>query len=519
MKFSDVSIRIKLYASFASIVVILGSLITVAYFCSAKLARANDLNKLSYRTLELTNDMLRSLINMQTGERGYALTGMDTFLEPMRLGKDAFDSRMVEVKKLAATDTEQQARLQRLQEDEQKWFKSAIEPVLKLRRAVDAGAMQMDTLVQFEQAGRGERSMNEMRALQAEINSAETALLERRAKDVVNLQGQTNAVLMGGGVIAVTMAALLAICLVRNIVAPLNEAVNVAKTVASGNLTTHFALLHKDETGQLLRALKIMNDNLMGLVSQIRSGADAIATASTEIASGNLDLSARTERQASSLEETASSMEELTSTARQNADNARLAHELVASASQVAIMGGTVVAQVVETMASIDTSSRKIVDIIGVIDGIAFQTNILALNAAVEAARAGEQGRGFAVVAAEVRSLAQRSAVAAKEIKSLIADSAEKVGNGGKLVVQAGVTMDEIVASVKRVSDIIGDISNASQKQIAGIEQVNLAITAIDTTTQQNASLVEQAAAAAKSLQDQARHQTELMNAFKLNID
>src|SRR5512147_2455503 len=243
-----------------------------------------------------------------------------------------------------------------------------------------------------------------------------------------------------------------------------------------------------------------MNDSLVRVVSQVRSGTDTVATASSQIAAGNLDLSSRTEEQASSLEETASSMEELTSTVKQNAENARQANQLAIGSSDVAGKGGAVVSQVVTTMDAINEASRKIVDIISVIDGIAFQTNILALNAAVEAARAGEQGRGFAVVAGEVRNLAQRSAAAAKEIKTLIGDSVDKVENGSKLVANAGQTMDEIVTSIKRVTDIMAEISAASAEQSAGIEQVNTAITQMDEVTQQNAALVEEAAAAAESL-------------------
>ncbi len=288
-------------------------------------------------------------------------------------------------------------------------------------------------------------------------------------------------------------------------------------TVAAGDLTSRIDVTAQDEPGMLLQALKDMNTSLVDIVSKVRSGSDTIATASAEIASGNMDLSSRTEHQASSLEETASSMEELTSTVKQNAENAKQANGLARSASEVAIEGGQVVSRVIDTMGSINESSRKIVDIIGVIDGIAFQTNILALNAAVEAARAGEQGRGFAVVAAEVRNLAQRSAGAAKEIKELIGDSVEKVEAGSKLVNQAGSTMDEVVTSVKRVSDIINEIASASQEQTTGIEQVNIAVTEMDNVTQQNAALVEEAAAAAGSLQEQAATLTQIVSLFKLD--
>jgi methyl-accepting chemotaxis protein len=317
--------------------------------------------------------------------------------------------------------------------------------------------------------------------------------------------------------ITLLLSAAVAWLVSRSITRPLTEAVDVARRVADGDLTTTVEVKSTDETGQLMSALQTMNGNLYNIVSQVRQGTDTIATASSEIATGNMDLSARTEQQAGSLEETASAMEELTSTVRQNADNARQANQLAVSASSVAVDGGTVVGKVVDTMSSINDSSKKIVDIIGVIDGIAFQTNILALNAAVEAARAGEQGRGFAVVASEVRSLAQRSAAAAKEIKILIDDSVAKVDTGSKLVEQAGTTMNEVVASVKRVTDIVGEISAASQEQSQGIEEVGRAITNIDETTQQNAALVEESAAAAQSLQDQAAKLMQLVSVFKLD--
>ncbi|SHM72571.1 methyl-accepting chemotaxis protein [Duganella sacchari] len=301
------------------------------------------------------------------------------------------------------------------------------------------------------------------------------------------------------------------------IVRPIRYAVRVARTVADGDLSSEIQIRTRDEIGQLSAALKDMNTSLISIVSEVRKGTDSIGTASAEIAAGNLDLSERTERQAGSLEETASSMEELTSTVKQNAANANQANQLAMSASSVAGKGGQVVAQVVDTMASINASARKIVDIIAVIDGIAFQTNILALNAAVEAARAGEQGRGFAVVASEVRSLAQRSAAAAKEIKQLIGDSVDQVDAGARLVDQAGATMEEIVTSVRRVTDIMSEIAFASQEQLSGIEHINGAITEMDQTTQQNAALVEQASAAAVTMQEQASHLVDAVSVFKLD--
>jgi len=322
------------------------------------------------------------------------------------------------------------------------------------------------------------------------------------------------------GVVALLVVVFGALCswfLTRGIVGPIREAVSLAETVASGDLTHRIDATTKDETGALLRALRHMNDSLVKIVSEVRSGTDTISGASSEIAAGNMDLSSRTEQQAASLEETAASMEQITGTVRQNADNARQANQLAITASNVAVEGGSVVSQVITTMGSINESSRKIVDIIGVIDGIAFQTNILALNAAVEAARAGEQGRGFAVVASEVRTLAQRSAAAAKEIKELIGNSVEKVDAGAKLVDQAGATMEQVVESIRRVTDIMAEITHATQEQSTGIEQVNITIGEMDETTQQNAALVEESAAAAGAMQEQAAKLAQVVGVFKLD--
>jgi len=354
-----------------------------------------------------------------------------------------------------------------------------------------------------------QEALNQLLQMQRQFIDKEAERIEQ------NYQSSRSFMIVFGTVV-LALGAFCSWWLTRGIVVPLNRAVEVAWSVANNDLRSDIRSTSNDETGRLLGALKTMNDNLAGIVGQVRGGTEHISSASGEIAAGNLDLSSRTEQQASALEETASSMEELTSTVRQNADNARQANQLAVSASEVAVRGGDVVGRVVETMDSINASARKIVDIISVIDGIAFQTNILALNAAVEAARAGEQGRGFAVVASEVRNLAQRSAAAAKEIKVLIGDSVDKVGVGSKLVGEAGTTMAEVVQSIHRVTDIMGEITTASVEQSAGIEQVNSAIADMDSVTQQNAALVEEAAAAAASLREQAAALAGVVSVFKL---
>ena len=352
-----------------------------------------------------------------------------------------------------------------------------------------------------------------------ELTAIEDKLNEEASLEAERTHTSGRTLMLAVGLLALLCSLASALLISRAVLRQLggepDYAAAIAGRIAGGDLAVPIALRRHDQTS-LLFAMRAMRDSLAMIVGQVHASTGAIATASREIASGNLDLSARTEQQASSLEQTASSVEQLTSTVKQNVDSARQANSLAMSASDVAVKGGEVVGQVVQTMGSINASAKKIVDIIGVIDGIAFQTNILALNAAVEAARAGEQGRGFAVVASEVRNLAQRSAAAAKEIKTLISDSVEKVEVGNKLVEQAGATMGEVVSSVRRVTDIMSEIMSASQEQVSGIEQINQAITQMDGVTQQNAALVEQAAAAAESLQEQADSLAHLVSIFQL---
>ena len=402
-----------------------------------------------------------------------------------------------------------------------------------LNQVKEAESTAMPAIAKASALYLANNAMDATRVMVKEIRPAQKKWLDGldqlgKLEDKLNAQSQNDAeaafasarnfmlVLLA---LAVTLGVLAATVITRGLLKQLGGepgyTAKIAGSIAEGDLSIAIDTKSSDR-GSLLIEMKQMRNSLVDIVSQVRRGTHTITTASREIAAGNTDLSSRTELQASSLEKTASAMEELTATVKQNADNAREANHLAATASDVARKGGEVVSQVVGTMGEINSSASKIADIIGVIDGIAFQTNILALNAAVEAARAGEQGRGFAVVASEVRNLAQRSAAAAKEIKQLIGDSVEKIGRGSKLVGQAGETMDEVVASVKRVTDIMSDIASASAEQSAGIEQVNLSIIEMDGMTQQNAALVEEAAAAFQSLQDQAAELQRVVSIFKL---
>ena len=466
-----------------------------------------------YPKTVLANDIIKNVNVIARSSRNVLLmTDADEVGKEMQTIRTASDNTKTTLEKLDSLITGDKGRaLMKSIMDARTQYNAGRDEVLRL---VVSGAKNEATVLLLQTVR--PLQLTYMSAVETLI-AHQNELMHVASKEVEEEYLEARNLVIALSAIALVFAGLIAWLVTRSITSPLSRAVKVAETVAAGDLTSQFDASGKDETGQLLRALRSMNDNLLDIVSRVRHGTDTIATASTQIAAGNLDLSSRTEQQASSLEETASSMEELTSTVKQNAENAREANKLAVSASAVAVEGGNVVGKVVHTMESINASSRKIVDIISVIDGIAFQTNILALNAAVEAARAGEQGRGFAVVASEVRTLAQRSAAAAKEIKSLIDDSVEKVDSGSKLVEQAGQTMNEVVSSVRRVTDIVGEITEASREQSEGIEQVNQAVTQMDQVTQQNAALVEEAAAAAQSLQDQATSLSQIVGVFKID--
>ena len=481
-----------------------------------------NLNKANGALEQMYNDRLMALADLDEIGRLVTLNQLNlarAILPDATNGGAAMDRVEANTKRIGerwahyeATEmgAEEKALAVRLSGERKAFLEQGLQPAVAAIRAQDAaGAAAIVNGVMPRLFEPMNKTINELVDMQQQTAKADYDESQRIYRLVL-------AVCVAGLVFGVVVATVLGWLLVRAIVRPLQAAVKIAGGVAQGDLTQTIEVRSNDETGRLMAALKDMNDSLVEIVTRVRAGTDNIATASNEIADGNLDLSSRTEQQAGALEETASSMEELTSTVKQNADNARQANVLAGSASEVAGKGGVVVSQVVETMGAINASASKIVEIISVIDGIAFQTNILALNAAVEAARAGEQGRGFAVVAGEVRSLAQRSAAAAKEIKLLIDDSVEKVHHGAALVDQAGATMTEIVQSVSRVTDIMAEISAASQEQTAGIEQVNSAIAQMDETTQQNAALVEEASAAAQSLQQEAATLARTVGAFRI---
>jgi methyl-accepting chemotaxis protein len=511
--FYDLKIGRKLILAFA---------LVIALTCFLGLFSLGQLAKVNQASTDIATNWLpavRYLGQMQASMSRYRIS-------------EATHILLAEDSEMAATDKSMATRLETLRKQQAAYAALVSEPEEKriygaLQQSLDDYLATSGKLTALSREGKKDearalfrggsnklfRQANEQLDALIKINDDGSGAADQSAGDTYAMSRK---LILGTLALLIVVSMALATLVARIVSAPLEEAVTIAQRVADGDLTGHIVRHANDETGQLMDALKTMNDSLLRVVGQVRGGTDAIATASAQIASGNMDLSARTEGQASSLEETASAMEELTSTVKQNADNARQANQLAQSASGTAADGGKVVGEVIATMESISASSRKIVDIISVIDGIAFQTNILALNAAVEAARAGEQGRGFAVVATEVRNLAQRSAAAAKEIKALIDDSVLQVDSGTALVQQAGSTMAAVVASVQRVSDVVAEISSASGEQSTGIEEVNKAIVQMDEVTQQNAALVEEAAAAAGALQEQAANLAGVVSVFRL---
>ena len=443
-----------------------------------------DLVEVNIAELEMSNDLIDNVNNIAIALRNMMLTDKDTDRATQRqvIETNMDGSRKVIARLTGVSLPQDRAGLARIEVANGRYIQGQI----ALIKLIETGTPEQSRAYLSEQL---RPVLNDLKDLVNAKLKAQNNAAKQAGLDAHHTYQATRTLMIALSAAAVALGALLAFVLTVSITRPVARALVVANTVAAGDRTSVIVIDSRDEMGQLLEALKRMNDGLAETVSTVRSGTDNIAMSASEVAAGSMDLSARTEQQASSLEETASSMEELTSTVKQNADNARQAHKLAESASLIAHRGGEVITRVVATMEQINQSSDKIGDIIGVIDGIAFQTNILALNAAVEAARAGEQGRGFAVVATEVRNLAQRSAAAAREIKGLIDVSSSTVASGSALVNQAGDTMTELVDSVRRVTDIVSEITAASVEQHAGLEQINQAVTEMDDVTQQNAAL------------------------------
>jgi methyl-accepting chemotaxis protein len=519
MKFTDLKVSTRLGLGFGAVLLMLAVTIAQSIYSQSQLsANTNEIVTVTYpkvqqaqQIMNHNNKIARSLRNaLLIRDDAKAAKELATIMEK-RKENDAAMKKLDEMVQSGAGqdlfDKMQAAR---------KPFNDSLDDVMRLRREGDIDGAVAEML-------------GKMRGLQLAYMEAIDALIAHQSGRMEQARAEAEAtyhqsrnVAIALGLLSLALGAVLAGLISRQLLAQLGgepgAVAAIASQIAGGDLAVPITL-RKGDQRSLLFAIQGMRDSLAEIVGQVRSGADSIVTAATEIATGNMDLSSRTEQQAGSLEETASSMEELTATVKQNTENTRQANTLAQNASEIAVQGGAVVANVVETMGAINESAKKIVDIISVIDGIAFQTNILALNAAVEAARAGEQGRGFAVVATEVRVLAQRSAEAAKEIKKLIDDSVGKVGTGTQLVGEAGATMERIVAAVQSVTAIMSEISTANHEQEAGIEQINHAIAEMDTVTQQNAALVEEAAAAAEAQQDQAQHLVQLVGVFKLAAD
>jgi methyl-accepting chemotaxis protein len=517
MSFESWTLKKKLTLTFATILVVAGAMFSIAVFNIGKMREATDWNTLSYKVLDVGQGMLLDMVNIQTGLRGFVASGDEKLLEPLKAGEAKFKVDFDEAKKLTADSPTQQARLDKLMEHHRQ-FMGVATSLMAQRRDVTEGKISTQELLREFKAGRDKASMEGFRSGVAEFMEAESKLREARSAALASTSSWTAGMLAVGGVGMCLLTIALGVLLVRSVFRQLGgepgTAADLVGAVAKGDLTVHIDVKPGD-TVSLIARLADMRASLASVVGGVRSNSESVATASAEISQGNHDLSQRTEEQASALQQTTATMDQLNATVRHTADNARQANQLAGGATEVAAKGGEVVGKVVGTMKNINESSKKIADIIGVIDGIAFQTNILALNAAVEAARAGEQGRGFAVVAGEVRSLAQRSAEAAKEIKTLIGNSVEQVEQGSALVDEAGRTMEEIVGAIRRVSDIVGEISSASVEQSSGVTQVSQAVSQMDRTTQQNAALVEESAAAAESLKQQAQQLLTSVAVFK----
>lgn len=502
-----------IFGGFASIAGIVIAFVTIVYLCLGSMQESNRMDVHTNEVLRVESSLLTSLTNIETGQRGYLITGKEASLEPLQQGQKDYESAFASLRKLTADNPVQQKRLDAIDAGYRGWLADAIEPALALQKQASPGTSSNDAMA-FERQGKGKAGMDALRGLLRDFAATESTLLDARALEAAKTHGRAIGVLLGGGAFAVLLILGVAIVLVRSVLTPLREASAVAARIAAGRLGESFAVTRKDDLGRMLNALKDMDDNLARIVGSVRDNAAQVESAAKDISAGNDDLSSRTQEQASSLEETAASMEEISSTVKQNAEGASLAKQISNDLRGDALEGSRVAGDAVEAMKQITDASRNIGEIAVLIDEIAFQTNLLALNAAVEAARAGDQGRGFAVVAAEVRNLAQRSATAAKDIKALISQTVDRIDSGADLVGRTGHALSVIQGSATRVADIVNEIAAASQEQSAGVEQVNSAVAALDDVTQQNAALVEQASASSRHALELARELTSQVAFF-----
>lgn len=513
MSFNNLKIGTRLSIGFGIVLALIATMVALS------MVRITNIGALSEQIVKEDWVKAEAAATLDTYTRANGLRTMELFFATDKGQTDKIHQRIEFNKKNVATSLDVLEKLVRTPEG-----KNLLQSVREMRASYLESFMRVDTLLSDGRRDEATRilvdeTLPRLEALKDRIvalSNLQKKLAESRSVVIMDDIDSARIAMLATGVAALLLGTTFAWRLTRSITVPIQQALEVAQTVATGDLTSRIQITRSDETGQLLSALKIMNENLDSVVRTVRHSSESIATGSAQIVAGNTDLSQRTEEQAANLEQTAASMEEISSTVKNNAEAARQATQLASSASDAVAQGGEAVSQVVSTMEAITASSQQIGDIIGVIDSIAFQTNILALNAAVEAARAGEQGRGFAVVATEVRGLAQRSAAAAKEIKDLITDSIDKVRAGGVQASAAGESMSDIISQVKRVSDLIAEISAATIEQSSGIGQVGDAVNQLDYVTQQNAALVEESASAADSLSQQATKLVEAVTVFKL---
>jgi methyl-accepting chemotaxis protein len=499
--FKNMKIGMRLGGAFSIVVLVLVAVIGIAYFNLGRYAETSSWNTHTYQVLEETTGILGSLVNIETGQRGFLVAGKDEFLDPLNAGKQAFGKHFDKAKELTLDNPKQQERFDKLKEAYDAWLKSSVEASISVRRSVGSDVEEYGKVIAV--VGSGKVGMDAMRAIIADIDGAERGLLDIRSKEMAATYSVTQSSLVFGGIVGIILATIFAFWVTRSITQPLGEAVAVANALAEGDLAVKVEVDSKDETGMLLTAMQNMVGKLSQIVGDVNSAANNIASASEEVSSTAQSMSQATNEQAASVEETSASVEQMGASINQNSENAKVTDSMASQAAKQATDGGVAVKETV-------TAMKQIAGKIGIIDDIAYQTNLLALNAAIEAARAGEHGKGFAVVAAEVRKLAERSQVAAQEIGELASGSVSKAEEAGKL-------LDEIVPAISKTSDLVQEITAASEEQSSGAAQINTAMNQLNTITQQNASSTEELAATAEEMSGQAEQLQQLMSFFKVS--